>query len=57
MVLCVVKYKNISLCSFCTMWFYIFEHKYIESLLAILYVSFHIQEIHPLYVCAYLQNK
>ena len=28
MVLCVVKYKNISLCSFCTMWFYIFAQIY-----------------------------
>ena len=56
MVLCVVKYKNISLALF-VLCGSIFLHKYIESLLAILYVSFHIQEIHPLYVCAYLQNK
>lgn len=28
MVLCVVKYKNISLCSFCTMLFYIFAQIY-----------------------------
>ena len=52
------KYTNMSLHALVLYYVVpIFLHKYIESLLAILYVSFHIQEIHPLYVCAYLQNK
>ena len=57
MVLCVVKYKNISLCSFCTMWFYIFAQIYRIAFSHIVCIISHTGNTPVICLCVFIINS